>query len=293
MKIFSLLFFVLVLSSCGKFQDKFSRIQNDRTNLEINTAGDKGALGTMAQELWGRSIVVVVGQDGLAYSRSVIVSDKTEPLSLNLPNGNYKAYAVGWDGDFSGACPNPANCYPVQGQAYCSSPNGIPLSLTGGNSSVTITLSTAGCDFTAATVFTGGQAATTTIKPTNVKVCATASALPACTAPGAAHDVQMELLEYEKIGGNLTIFEDKTLSHGCAPSVTESGAGTGKNPPVGFPFISRFRLYTAASSCGSGLSKTYLFGAGLSGYASSPGSADVYYNYYNAGSGFTQLLLRE
>ena len=289
----STLIFLFLASGCGKFQEKFSRLHSDRTTLQITTSGSQDGFHTTAQELWGRAMLVVVGQNGLQFQKGMIVPDKTQPLTLNLPNGNYKIYAVGWDGYFGGACANPTNCYPVEGQAYCSNPNGTDVSLNGITTSLNVVLTTGGCDFANSTVYTGGQAATTTIKPTNIKVCSSGSSLPTCSAPGASHDVQMELLEYELVGGNLTIFEDKNLSHACSSAVNDTGSGTSKNPVVGFPFLSRVRLYTSGSSCASGLSKTYLFTQGLSGYATSPGSANTYFNYYNAGSGSTQLMLRE
>lgn len=291
------LILLALLSGCGNFQEKFSRLSNDRTTLQIQTSGgasgDGDSIGPFAKELWGRSYIAIVGQNGLNYSRGLVVPDKTQLMSLSLPNGQYKLYAVGWDGDFGGPCANPNNCYPVEGQAYCSDPNGIVLNLSGGSISITINLAAASCNFTSPTIFTGGQAATTTIKPTSVRVCASSDTLPSCTAPGASHDVQMELLEYEKAGDEIKINETNSLSHGCAPSVNNTGSNTSKNPPIGFPFISRFRLYPSGSSCNSVPSKTYLFRSGLVNYGSSPGTSGVYYDYSNASSSHTLLLLKE
>jgi hypothetical protein len=288
---------LLLLSSCGWVDDRFGRIQGASTEANFKFNQDQ-EFSTQALELYGNIAIYLVGVNGNPYSTNLVIGNRFEPASITLPNGSYRAYAVGWEGDNSGACTSPSPCSPVQGQARCSDPNAPVVNLTGGRASVNLNLSTSHCDFTVPSVYSEGQAAATDLKPLNVKICGSASSLPTCNTPGSSWDVSMELVVYQKNGNALSVNEALTKQFGCLTGVANAGAPSAKNFPVGYssaadrPFTYRFRVFPNGSSCSGALQAEFLFGEGLSAFATAPGSGVSYFDYFNGGGSHAVLYLK-
>jgi hypothetical protein len=291
------LILALFLSSCGWVDSRFGRLDTNSTvtTFQFDHGSDFSA---SALELYGYIAIFLVGIDGNAYSTNMTLGSKFDSGSITLPNGNYRVYAVGWDGDNSGACTAPSPCSPVQGQARCSDPGMPSISLAGGSTTVNLTLNTANCSFTGPSVYSDGQAAEANLKPLNLKLCGSASTLPSCNTTGSTWDVSMELVVYRKNGAMFEVIESLTKQIGCAAGVGNAGVPTAKNFPAGLasaadrPFAYRFRVYPNGSGCTGTLQAEFLFGEGLAAYATAPGAGVSYFDYSNGVGSHALLLLK-
>jgi hypothetical protein len=289
---------VCLLSGCGWINKKYGRSDSNSTNLSFNFSKN-GGMSTQALELYGGIGIYIVGQNG-APSSNILISNKFEAASISLPNGLYKIYSVGWDGEYSSSpCTVADPCSSVMGQAHCSDPNGVSLNLAGGSTSVSLALSQSNCAFGSASVYSPGQSspAISTFKPIKLYACAAPTSLPTCTAV-YSWDVLLETVVYKKdASGNMVIDETANADMGCHTGVTESGLVTGRNFPASSigastkPFAMRARVYNNGSSCTGALIAEYLFKDGVANFASSPGGSDVYFDYYNGGSADAALYL--
>jgi hypothetical protein len=288
----------ITLSSCGYIDKKYGRSDDADTNLSFNLAGS-GHFNALSGELYGGIYVYLVGQNG-APTANVLMKNVFTLSGITLPNGLYKLYAVGWDGDNSGACTAATPCSPVQNQTHCSDPAGVNVNLTGGSQVVSIALNQSNCTYGSASVFSGGQSspAITSIKPLAIMLCGSASSLPTCNTPGSPWDVKFEIVTYRKDGNSMVINEAETDQIGCATSVSNSSVATGKNFVTGStsaadrPFAYRFRIYPSSSGCTGTMQAEFLFKEGLENYATSPGSTNSYFDYNNSASSHAQLKLK-
>lgn len=286
---------ILLISSCGWVDQRFGRMEGGSTEAHFQF-GNGGDFSAQALELYGNIAVYLVGVNGTPYSTNMTLGNKFDNASITLPNGSYRVYAIGWDGDNSGACTAPSPCSPGQGQVRCSSPNLPVLSLTGGTASVNLTMNTANCDFTIPTAYTPGMAAATDFKQMGVYLCGPSSTLPgSCNTP-TTRDVSMELVVYQKQNGSFTVIESLTKKMGCIGGANNGGTGTAKNFPVGNPsandrpFAVRFRLFASGSGCSGTVYQEFLFSEGLTSYAVAPGAANAYFDYVNGGWGSQSVL---
>lgn len=295
-------FFLLVVlfaSSCGWVDSRFGRIEGGSTeaSFRFNQGSDFSA---QALELYGNIAIYIVGVNGNPYSTNLLLGSKFDGASITVPNGPYKVFAIGWDGDNGGACTAPSPCSPVQGQTRCSEPEVAPIQFSGGSTTVNLELSSVHCDQATDTVYSPGQTTPgiSELKPLNIKICGAASTLPTCNTPGSSWDVSMELVVYQKTGTALSVIEPLTKQIGCAASVNNAGFATAKNFAPGsasfaeHPFAYRFRVYPSGSSCSGTLQAEFLFGEGLANYAMAPGSSVSKFDYYNAGASHAQLYLK-
>lgn len=286
---------ILFASSCGWVDSRFSRIEGGHTEAKFNFGND-GDFSTAALELYGNIAIYLVGVNGTPYSTNMTLGSKFDNSSITLPNGSYRVYAIGWEGDNSGACTAPSPCSPGQGQVRCSSDSLPILNLTGGSASVNLSMSTANCNFTNPTAYTPGMASATDFKQMGIYLCGPSSTLPgSCNTP-TSRDVSMELVVYQKQNGEFTVLESLTKKMGCVGSANNGGAGTAKNFPPGNlasadrPFAVRFRLFAAGSGCSGTVFQEFLFSEGLTSYAVAPGAANVYFDYVNGGWGSQTVI---
>ncbi len=292
------LFAPLLLISCGKFEEKFGRLSGDTTTVHLQ-AGNASPLAAL--ELYGRIGVYLVGENGNPFSTNVFLRDRFETVSLQVPNGSYRIYAVGWDGDNSGACSNPVNCSPMQSQTRCTPLSGHLVTLSGGSATVPLVLDDDSCSPTLNSVFSEGASALTSLKPLHVKLCTSASSMPSCTGPSSTnYDVKMEAVGYVRTGGNMQVLENNTFQIGCATAMFSTpGAQTAKNFPTGSPsaahkpFAYRFKVYSSNNAtCTGTLLGEYLFPVGLANFAQSPGASTTNFTYDNSAGSHAAVYLK-
>jgi len=265
---------LLLFTACGKFQEKFGRLNSGETTVTVAPRSGEG-IQPYAQEMFGKIMLYFVGVNGHQHTESMNLHDRYDTKDFNLPNGSYRVFAIGWDGDNSGPCAAPSPCSTFQGQARCTPSAGVPVQLSGGSLTIPLNFAAANCDFTIPSVYSPGQAGDTNFRGLDVKTCSSGTG-SGCSV-GGTQDVAMEVLVYKKTPAGLVIDESQTEKIGCAQT-TGGILLTAKNFPPGNansayrPFIYRLQVHTGAGgTCSSAVSKTFLFGNGLHDYPSSSG----------------------
>lgn len=294
----SLLVMIFALHSCGLVEDRFGRLPEGSTTTTSFVFDREGDYSTQALELYGGIAIYLVGTNGNGFSTNLWLRDKFDRREITVPNGSYRVYAVGWEGDNSGPCATPTPCAPAQNQARCSDPNMPVVNMTGGITNVALNMSTGHCDFANPSVFSPGQATLTNFKSKNLSLCdPSSSPWPAnCFTPTPARDVAIELVIYKKNGGAFTVLEGDTKRLECLNNVSNGASASAVRLPTGNPshadqpFAVRLRLYGNASGCTGAIFGEYLFGLGLAGYSAAPGIATTKLDYLNGGAGNPALL---
>lgn len=288
--ILSLVFFVPALVGCGKFADKFSRINGDVTRVYFSSRNDElhgaavlnGGLMIYFKENTNDSGKV------FGFSNEDLVNSK----SVLLPNGVYKVYAFGWSGS-----------NPLEGQVRCGyGDGGSDLTLSGASRTVNITLNQSNCAFGSAGPFgvaNGGNAASATnFKVLKTQFC-TGAAYPSCTAASAdGYYLKAELLAGYGANGANSFVEapDFNITSACSTSSSTSSfllssfvipmSPSGYiSPPV------RLRFYSD-STC-STLAGTYQFNDGFEKFLSVSSGASYFVDMISASSSYYLLQLNK
>lgn len=287
------------LAACGPLENAFQRKSDQETRVEFHLQSSASHGTMVAQDLYGSLMIYLWGVDGNPNAASLNLDNKYQSGGLSLPNGPYRAYAVGWGGDNSGPCNSPSPCEPVRGQTFCSDPNGVPINLIGGTVPMTLVMSSANCTYGSPSVFSPGQAAPglSEFKPLQIYICGSGSTLPGTCGVSVPRDVKMEAVVYRRNMSDPIIDESKTKEFGCAPNADETTpASTSKNFMPGNsshpirPFVYRFRVYNGGSGCTGAMLGEFLFKGGLD-TANSYGPSVASFDYYNGGASHSLLKL--
>lgn len=180
---FVLLAVALTLTGCGKFLEKFSRLDEGYTRVELQ--GNRNAVATM-----NGGVMVIFARDGAEDGGSAFGFTSTELAmgrTVVVPNGSYKVYAFGAE--------HATNL--LEGQAKCGLGNGgSVVSLSGGATTVSITMSAANCAFGTNSVFADPDyvnSGNTNFDTLNLDFCST-QAYPSCdTNASATYSVRFRL----------------------------------------------------------------------------------------------------
>lgn len=210
-----LLVLAMALPGCGKFFDKFSRLDEGYTRVEL--VGDRGpgaALNGGVMVIFSRS----PGDGGSAFGFTS--AELAGGRTVVVPNGSYKVMAYGSE-EGSGKI--------LQGQAKCGLGNGGALvNLSGGGATVSIQMSAANCAFGTNSVFSdeeytfGGNLDTLSIQFCNTQVH------PGCdNNTGATYRVRFRLVGgHAPSKGTFLPSESDSLTSGCSSAPTSGIIGS-------------------------------------------------------------------
>lgn len=140
------------LTGCGKFMDKFSRINGDVTMVHFSSRG--GGEFQIAGVLTGGLMLYFIDQGDTKKGRAFgfASEDELKNSSVLLPNGTYRVYAYGWDGGQK-----------LAGYSRCAlGDGGSDVVLSGAARTVTLTLDMASCQFGSDTEFSMANGADST-----------------------------------------------------------------------------------------------------------------------------------
>lgn len=269
---FSFLLLVFAATGCGKFADKFSRINGDVTRVHFdNRNGDIQPLGTLN----GGLMIYFMDANDLHSGRAFGFSSEDAVLakSVLIPNGTYKVYALGWDG---------AN--KIEGQSRCGFGDaGQTITLSGAAKTVSIGMSATNCSFGSASYFATANGANdssnTNFDTANFTLCDGAAVGCSPSTQGSWY-VKAEVLAGVGLANSFSEVSADTIS-GCSTASGSSNIATSFRLPVGSTQFSppvRVSFYDNAACTGTA-SGTYQFLDGLHMYidnASSGGSYKVY-----------------
>ncbi len=277
------------LMSCGKFTDKFSRINGDVTRVHFSSRNDQMH---GAAVLNGGLMIYFVDQINADKGKvfGFASEDLVNSKSVLLPNSQYKVYAYGWAG--SGG---------IEGQVRCGyGDGGATITLSGASTTISITLNASNCDFGNSSAFgpaNGANAASgTNFKVLKTQFC-TGAAYPSCTpASTGIFYLRAELLAGSKEGSGLVESSDFNLSSACSTaSSTASYLLSNFVIPIGnagyFSPPLRLRFYSD-SSC-STVSGTYQFSDGLRSLQYAASGASYYLDMVSTASTYYLLLLNQ
>lgn len=253
------LLFIPFIVACGKFADKFSRINgsftqvhlSDRSRHELTATVDGGLMIYFVEE----------GNPHQGRSFGFTSSEAASGASVMLPNGQYRVYAYGWDG---------ASIF--TGQARCGrGDNGALITLGGSSTTVTLNMDPAHCQFGTSNAFGAADHAisgNTNFDTMNLEFC-TGSPYPSCTVNATGtYYMKAELIGGAR--GPVGVFSEVPVHTLSACSAT-SGSGTFSTSlrlPIGGSVFSppmKLSFYTA-SQCTGTASGTYLFMDGIKQY---------------------------
>jgi hypothetical protein len=201
---------VLLFPGCGKFFDKFSRLDEGYTRVEL--VGDRNPGATLN----GGVMVIFArssddGGSAFGFSSAELAGGRT----VVVPNGSYKVLAYGAE-EGTGKI--------LQGQAKCGLGNGGALvNLSGGGTTVSIQMSAANCGFGTNSVFSdeeytfGGS----NLDTLSIQFCST-QVHPGCdNNVGATYRVKFRLSGGQAPAKHTFIpSEADSLTSGCSSAPT-------------------------------------------------------------------------
>lgn len=252
-----------VLTGCGKFADKFSRINGDVTRVHF----DNGRRG----ELHGESVLngglMVYFLDVGDMDRGRIFGVAHEDLILQksflIPNGQYKVYAYGW-----------AGTNPLEGQVKCGwGDNGQIIALTGATTTVNLLLSASNCSFGGNSDFGVPNAAddpsNTNFDVMSVQLC-DGSGYPCTVSTTGTWYVKAEMMAGVAVPPNQVQLQPEfALSSGCSSGGTGTISTPFRIPVGGTGFTPPIRLHVYGNSaCSGAASGTYDFMDGIKKFQS-------------------------
>ncbi len=269
MKLFLLLVLSLTLPACGKFKEKFGRLEDGYTRVYL-----QGEQNPYAVSLVGGVMVYFIdnGNPNLGHAFAFASESDANSRSVVVPNGNYKVYTLGFLGT-----PN------IENQGYCGfGDGGAVVNLSGSAKSVSIAMSTGNCNFgNAAAPFTTALGSDYSDNDKIELFLCSDNAYPGCTAAtGNTYYVKMSLLGGIKHSSGAFTPNAQSLYSSCSSSITGSLltnfrvpiGGTLFSPPVGLQFYSDSLCNTAVPG------GTFTFVEGLKYYSSVASGASIYLN---------------
>lgn len=205
-----ILLFVLAfaLPGCGKFLDKFSRLDEGYTRVEL--VGDRGpgaALNGGMMVIFSRTSDE--GGSAFGFTSAELASGRT----VVVPNGSYKVMAYGSE-EGTGKI--------LQGQAKCGLGNGgAVVNLSGGGTTVSIQMSATNCGFGTNSVFSDEEYTTggSNLDTLSIQFCST-QVHPSCdNNTGATYRVKFRLAGGQAPSkSTFYVSEADSLTSGCSPN---------------------------------------------------------------------------
>lgn len=278
------------LMSCGKFTDKFSRINGDVTRVHFSSRNDQMH---GAAVLNGGLMIYFVDQSNADKGKvfGFASEDLVNSKSVLLPNSQYKVYAYGW-----------AGASVLEGQVRCGyGDGGATITLSGASTTISITLNATNCDFGNSSAFgpaNGANAASgTNFKVLKTQFC-TGAAYPSCSAAtGSDFYLRVELLAGSKDGqSSFSEVPDFNLNSACSTATgTSSYLLSNFVIPVGNSgyFSPPLRLKFYGDSGCTAISGTYQFSNGLHSLQSVSSGASYYLDMISASSTYYLLQLNK
>lgn len=278
-----------LLTGCGKFTDKFSRINGDVTRVYFDSRNDQ--MHNAAVLNGGLMIYFMDASNhdaGKAFGFSS--EDLVNSKSVLLANGQYKVYAYGWSGSNK-----------LEGQVRCGyGDGGNVITLSGAATTVSISLNQGNCAFGSASPFgtaSGGNASSATnFKLLTTRFCS-GEAYPNCSdSSSGTFWMKAELLAGYGSGGvnDFTETPEFNVASGCSSASSSNaflsssfviplGGSNYFSPPVRLSFY-------PDSSCTSA-SGTYLFNDGLSKFLSVSSGSSYYLDMVSSSNSYFILQL--
>ena len=96
-RLLPLMLLAISLSGCGKFFEKFSRLEEGHTVLTIGPVNDPAERSAILV----RGAMIYIIREDATYTTTMALSDELQlanKQSIALPNGRYTFLALGWDG---------------------------------------------------------------------------------------------------------------------------------------------------------------------------------------------------
>jgi hypothetical protein len=284
--ILGILVLMPALMGCGKFADKFSRINGDVTRVHFDNSRNDQVEG---QTLSGGLMIYFIDQNDTNKGRAFGFNSESAVLgkSVLIPNGSYRVYAYGFAG---------ANM--LEGQVKCGRGDGGQLITLGGSAkTVTIDLSASACGFGTNNEFGTANASDdpsfNNFDTMKVVLCSGPANVCTTTTDGTWY-VKAEILAGARSApGNFTETALDTLSSGCNTSTGSNYLVTNFRVPVGGSVFSppiRVRIFPD-NTCSGTASGTYQFPDGIkkyigaatgsSYYVEQPATSSYYHLYLN------------
>jgi hypothetical protein len=148
---------LLVLSSCGKFNEKFGRLSGDTTSVSFSVEGMESPRALLP----GIMVYAVRSNDDRSRGGK-FVPNEASPVNWVIPNGTYNFFAVGYT--IAG----------MTGTMHCG--RAMNQSLGGGAREIPITISATGECGTPPFAPTGYSAGPNTVKPLHLGFCVASGA---------------------------------------------------------------------------------------------------------------------
>jgi hypothetical protein len=144
MRVFFYILIAASFCSCGSFREKFGRKKGE-TLLTFRVGREQSPISTI-YPMYGGVMIIIKSESGTDFMKSIYVADDSAAVQLAVPNGIYKAGAIGWEGNSTPGCTPGSNCFNGQGQAKCDiANNDATFALTGGAVTIPFTLTQGKC----------------------------------------------------------------------------------------------------------------------------------------------------
>lgn len=278
---------LVVLSACGKFDEKFGRERGGFSKLEISLPKDVRA-GDLANGVM--VYVYNMAENGFSTTIKFDSEDQASAKTLSLPNGSYRIFAIGWQaGNIFGDSSTGPKCG--------TTPGDLPLSLQGQSASVNLVMTSAGCQFG----MPGGgllyppsegyaYSSAVNVRTTQYNFCddnGTTGTAPtvSCQNPNTAvngKDMRVVLLGFTRSGDSWAPLADSEHIYGACSGAIASGIVSVSYLPPGNSapgvkglFSSRIEIFAGGSSCTGTPWKTITFRDGLFGSAGPVNAARI------------------
>ncbi len=248
---------LLLFTGCGKFFDKFSRLDSGFTRVNLQSNGDP-----TATTLSGGFMIYFVRQDVQNTGKVFGFPSEVEANSRTvvLPNGLYRVYAFGFDGSNK-----------LEGQARCGYGNqGTLVALNGSPASVDIALNMTSCGFGADSPFSFVDGANgSNFDQLLISFCNDNAVT--CGSPNAmsGSGIQLRALAGDKMGSNaFGINGADSLTSICSP-ISSGTATTNIKLPLGGLMFSppvQVLIFSSSTCAASSSVATLTFPDGLKSY---------------------------
>jgi hypothetical protein len=262
---------LLFLPACGKYLDRFSRVEGT-TIVSVQPAQSPGAA-----ILNGGLVVYFVRQtpEGQNANTGQALGFTQEELSatksLALPNGSYKIFGLGYLGANS-----------LGGAARCAlGNNGGNFVLSGGDQLISLNFSAAACGFGGASFFSSAEGATGNsgnFDELRFNFCDSLVSSGTCTpnASNTTNGIRFSLLAGRKTESSFIVDEASTINSACFAPVAGTVSGS-PAIPIGaetFSLPVRITIYTD-NSCNT-VAASYVFDGGLAELLNPANGASFY-----------------
>lgn len=195
-----------MLGGCGKLADKFGRLDEGYTRVYFEGDRSPHAALSGGMMIYFASPAANGGGKAFGFPTAEAVNDK----SVIVPNGSYHVYALGIEG---GA--------PLSGQAKCGYGNGgAPVNLSGGATTIFITINTASCAFGTDTPFSTAAGADGSSDFDNLTFGLCSGPAVGCSPASGSYRLKYRLAGGQSFGNGGFIPSDAdSLTSGCSNAI--------------------------------------------------------------------------